>query len=169
MRFSETFERCRLCGHPLLLNQRNEHNACKSRALSGEKIEYDPIPWPPVARSSDKPWLSPDYLSYLTSPGWKAFRRRALEDAGYRCSWFQCGIGTKLHVHHVTYERLGCERLSDVKVLCDYHHTLEHWRLDDERLEDARFHGWARKVYGDSYDSQYAWDEYQTWSSRRSA
>lgn len=142
---------------------------CRCRVQQGEVVEYDEIPWPLPLRGSDKPWLSTDYIAYLSSPEWRAFRRRALEEAGHRCSWTSCNVGVKLHVHHVTYERLGRERLSDVLVLCDYHHMVEHRRLSAERLEDARFDGWASKVFGDDYDADYAWDRYQAWVERQAS
>lgn len=64
------------------------------------------------------------YLAYLLSGGWRARRNRALKDAGYRCS--RCPSKRDLEVHHLTYERLGGERDSDLAVLCAGCHRAEH-------------------------------------------
>ena len=45
-----------------------------------------------------------------------------------------------LQVHHLTYIRLGNEDLSDLRVLCEWHHKQEHerWKLERQRR-------WARE------------------------
>jgi hypothetical protein len=159
-------EYCELCGRPMLVGQKNTHYVCKSLRDQGIAVEYRPISWPVRRSSGDKPWLSDEYLTYLTTPKWKAFRRKALEAANYLCQRPHCGIGSKLHVHHVTYDRLGNELLADVLVLCETHHRLEHQRIDAVRLDDARFRGWALKVFGDEYDDEYAYQEYEAWLER---
>jgi len=46
---------------------------------------------------------------------WRALRLRVIQRDGYRCG--DCGrlvLDTrKLQVHHLSYDRLGCEKLSD--------------------------------------------------------
>lgn len=66
------------------------------------------------------------YERYLTSPTWKAKRLEALEAAEFRCAG--CSNSDALQVHHLTYERLGFERLTDLMVLCEQCHALEHGR-----------------------------------------
>jgi 5-methylcytosine-specific restriction endonuclease McrA len=66
------------------------------------------------------------YAGYLRSPYWRAVRRRALVAAGYRCQ--RCPAVRDLQVHHLTYERLGCEQPADVEVLCDSCHAAAHGR-----------------------------------------
>ena len=44
---------------------------------------------------------------------------------GYKCS--KCAVkGERLTVHHLTYERLGCELLSDLTPLCRGCHNEAH-------------------------------------------
>lgn len=64
------------------------------------------------------------YERYLHSPAWKAKRLDALDRAGHRCAG--CTATDALQVHHLTYERLGFERLTDLMVLCEQCHALEH-------------------------------------------
>lgn len=75
------------------------------------------------------------YQSYLRSDHWRETRERALNRAGRECEG--CGeSGQRLHVHHVSYERIGDERPSDLRVLCTSCHREEHpdmeWGGDDE-------------------------------------
>lgn len=68
-----------------------------------------------------------DYNQYMQSSEWKEKKIDKLFSVGYCCE--QCGYdGTDipLDVHHVTYERLGHERLSDLKVLCRSCHNWVH-------------------------------------------
>ena len=66
--------------------------------------------------------LSPEYRAYLASEQWQRVRRAALSHAGYRCARCQARSNPRariyLEVHHLTYERLGRERLEDLEVLC---------------------------------------------------
>jgi 5-methylcytosine-specific restriction endonuclease McrA len=74
---------------------------------------------------------------YLKSSHWTEFRKRALqaqkENLGYNCCE-RCGerIGSahlfNLHVHHLTYERLGNELIEDVEIICRKCHEKEHLR-----------------------------------------
>ena len=62
-----------------------------------------------------------EYDRYLESPHWQTFRKAALaKQAREHDSNFchQCSSTEALHVHHVTYERLGAERLDDVSIIC---------------------------------------------------
>lgn len=64
------------------------------------------------------------YERYLNSSAWKAKRLDALDAADHKCNG--CGADDALQVHHLTYERLGFERLTDLMVLCEQCHALEH-------------------------------------------
>lgn len=62
---------------------------------------------------------NPEYVEYLQSDAWYTFRRRVIRFRGNRCQ--NCGadgMTTILHVHHLNYERLGKERIKDVRLLC---------------------------------------------------
>lgn len=64
------------------------------------------------------------YHDYLCSAAWQRKRQSALELAGYRCQ--DCGVDRELEVHHLTYDRLGNEVLSDLRVLCRPCHGERH-------------------------------------------
>jgi hypothetical protein len=64
------------------------------------------------------------YLHYMQSPEWKAFKHRVIEAYGEeRCQACQF---TMVTLHHVTYDRLCEELLSDVIPLCARCHTAIH-------------------------------------------
>lgn len=77
-------------------------------------------------RPTDHPWQTQAYRDYLASPEWSARRRRALMLAGHKCQ--DCGVKKHLEVHHLTYDYLGEESDSDLRVLCPACH-----RVADER------------------------------------
>ena len=59
------------------------------------------------------------------SKGWKATRLWAIDRAKDECQ--QCGsTGPVLHVHHLSYSRLGFELPGDLLVLCEECHEKEH-------------------------------------------
>lgn len=65
-----------------------------------------------------------DYDAYLRSPHWRQVKAR------YRCSDQPqdciCGETERLQVHHLTYERVGDERLKDLTLLCLPCHAMIH-------------------------------------------
>jgi hypothetical protein len=90
-----------------------------------------------------------EYEEYLKTEHWQKERRGALKRAEYRCQ--VCNTDdTQLEVHHRTYERLGCEKPSDLFVLCESCHELfsqngklaepdeedDEWEVDDEYDEE---------------------------------
>ncbi len=65
--------------------------------------------------------------SYGKTKHWKDLCKKALELADHKC--FICSLSSRnraLHVHHLTYERLGEESMSDLCVLCPSCHRKEH-------------------------------------------
>lgn len=65
------------------------------------------------------------YQQYLNSNTWKKKRKRKLHQVGYKCEI--CSGTDNLQVHHLTYERIFQEPLSDLQVLCgDNCHPTEH-------------------------------------------
>lgn len=76
------------------------------------------------ARELGIPLYHRDYSAYLRSPFWQQKREAAFREYGRHCN--RCGSLTSLQVHHKTYERLGCERIEDLEVLCETCHKLEH-------------------------------------------
>jgi 5-methylcytosine-specific restriction endonuclease McrA len=94
------------------------------------------------------------YQRYLESPHWRSFRARVLCNRPRRCE--QCGVvGEPLELHHHTYERLGAELESDVRLLCRICHGSKHIDKLSEPLESAfniagmergRRNGWRARL-----------------------
>lgn len=111
---------------------------------------------------------SPEYVAYLKSKAWQFVRTRTILNAGGMCQ--RCFVrpddpvfGRPLEVHHKTYETLGHEREQDVQALCHpCHEEADKERADEttlrsyRALQDARFDGWCRKVFG---DDERAWPD----------
>lgn len=57
-------------------------------------------------------------------------RNRALKSASWQCQ--RCPSKRNLHVHHLSYERLGAEFDRDVEVLCENCHRDEHLEQPDQ-------------------------------------
>lgn len=69
-----------------------------------------------------------DYFDYLRSDEWEETREQALMWACERCQ--VCNSPDRLHVHHRTYERVGCEDLADLTVLCAECHRTYHRKIE---------------------------------------
>ena len=89
-----------------------------------------------------------DYSDYLNTPHWQATRRRKLDTVGNQCE--KCGRPGMVDVHHLTYERVGKERMSDLQVLCPLCHVKAHGNeptLEDyERCTELTFDETFKKV-----------------------
>lgn len=65
-----------------------------------------------------------DYPHYLSSPAWHDTRRRYFEsDQPQDCI---CGETYELQLHHLTYERVGEEELTDLTPMCKRCHSMLH-------------------------------------------
>lgn len=90
----------------------------------------DQIPY----RSDSKYWVGRrwkgPYEEYLRTDWWSIVRITVLGMRGRICQ--QCGwkwgqtTDRLLDVHHLTYERLGDELSTDLRVLCSVCHAAEH-------------------------------------------
>ena len=69
------------------------------------------------------------YSEYLKTNHWRALRIEKLKRAKFRCEL--CSDNFRLQVHHKTYERRGCEWLSDLTVLCEDCHAKFHDKLPE--------------------------------------
>jgi len=75
--------------------------------------------------------------SYYQSPHWLRIRLEVLARADYKCA--DCGQHRSwLHVHHLTYARLGAERLKDLQALCPSCHAKRHPHRALEILAERR-------------------------------
>ena len=64
------------------------------------------------------------YLEYINSIEWKELSSDIKRSRHYRCE--ACGSIKRLQCHHVTYNRLGREKRSDLFVLCRDCHSKYH-------------------------------------------
>lgn len=115
------------------------------------------------------------YQEYIRSPEWKKKCEEALARADDKCQkCHHTKWSRKLNVHHKTYEHFMYEPPEDLIVVCTYCHKVEDWLRDEEtakrnyeKLQDARFEGWARVVYGDNWmmrgDEDVIYYEFQDW------
>ena len=94
-----------------------------------------------IITKSDYPfdvhWKSPkgntakqNWNLYTKSAIWKAKRNYILEKRGNRCQDPECSQPirnkSKLHCHHLTYVRFGCEEENDLQILCETCHNKAH-------------------------------------------
>lgn len=63
--------------------------------------------------------------TYYTSPEWARTRLRIMNRDSHRCQVESCS-GASECVHHITYDRLGCENDLDLISLCHACHDLVH-------------------------------------------
>lgn len=64
------------------------------------------------------------YDAYLTSDEWAQTRTDIILIRGDNCE--RCGKHGHVHVHHLTYENIGCEESEDLIILCARCHMKEH-------------------------------------------
>lgn len=82
-------------------------------------IQVDPD-WKGMRDRGEKGW----YKTYLQTKHWHDLRKRIFERDGYCCT--RCYCAARLEAHHLTYERLGHELLSDLTTLCNRCHRQIH-------------------------------------------
>lgn len=124
-------EKCKGCERPLYLNSRTELTSkyswdqckiCRDEEMAQRDAKYREQN---EAHFRDQKALrTMPYKEYLQTDHWQILRKTMLKRAGYKCSL--CGESKPLHVHHNTYERRGCERISDLVVLCHECHEAFH-------------------------------------------
>lgn len=87
-----------------------------------------------------------NYDDYMKSVEWEEKRQLRLRMDGFRC--FKCGTAVNLQVHHITYERLGHERMGDLITLCEPCHKRLHEPKRKEKKEREPLLVAAAGVYG---------------------
>jgi hypothetical protein len=72
------------------------------------------------------------YDIYLQTEHWERTRLAALHAFGARCHWCQNKYGddAPIHIHHLTYVRLGHEDITDLVPLCANCHA--RWHREEE-------------------------------------
>lgn len=81
------------------------------------------------------------YHTYMSSLAWQDKRRRVLFRDGNQCQ--HCGSREYLEVHHLSYARLGCERLADLITLCRTCHQKQHQPASQRRKKRLRRYKWS--------------------------
>jgi len=80
-----------------------------------------------------------EYSEYLQSKHWKELRKRFYKKNKKVCS--VCGATKKIQLHHLTYIRLGKERLSDLMSVCDScHHLIHKKKIKIAKLRKKKKH-----------------------------
>jgi len=69
-----------------------------------------------------------NYQEYMASREWGKLVHTVRQRANGECE--RCYLGPHKHTHHLTYERLGAERLEDLVGVCDACHEYLHGRSD---------------------------------------
>lgn len=82
------------------------------------KIDFNPRFWVPGQVS---------YYSYMQSAEWFHMRMQVMIRAEGLCEVASC-FNLAQDVHHLTYDRLGCERMDDLRAVCRWHHLVLHRR-----------------------------------------
>jgi len=86
-----------------------------------------------------------EYHAYLRSPQWREKREAVLKRCGNKCEDCQeerrfnefVRPARAVEVHHLTYERIGRERLSDLIGVCGRHHDYRHSLDERENQRQA--------------------------------
>lgn len=74
-----------------------------------------------------------NYVAYINSEAWQDRRSEFLSTSRAKaCCICLAPYRKGFHVHHVTYERLGCERPKDLRLVCPSCHDLVHAVHDEE-------------------------------------
>ncbi len=68
--------------------------------------------------------LTSRYNKYLLSDNWRRKRVKVLRRDGFRCT--VCNEGNLLEIHHLSYDHVFVEKLSEVCTLCSKHHRMVH-------------------------------------------
>lgn len=68
--------------------------------------------------------MNEEYKAYLLSIEWKTIRQRLFTERGKQCE--RCSSNRILQIHHLTYERIFKEEMSDLLILCRSCHEKEH-------------------------------------------
>lgn len=68
-----------------------------------------------------------DYREYIRShPRWQKVRQARLKFDDYQCVVCHRDVRDDYETHHINYNRLGSEHLTDVITLCPKHHAIFH-------------------------------------------
>jgi 5-methylcytosine-specific restriction endonuclease McrA len=77
-----------------------------------------------------------DYWDYLQTQHWQNLREKVYEQRNHTCQRCHKEISV-FQIHHITYVRIGHERVSDVQLVCVKCHEIIHKRKD--RLREKKY------------------------------
>jgi hypothetical protein len=115
----------------------------------------------------------------MRSAKWRNISSAMKKYTKFTCQGCNCTFpAEELEVHHLTYERLGCERPSDLRVLC---RTKCHPIADTTRAQQTQIRRETRqyksaqdtflsKKYGDNYQSfadEGMYEEFDNWRAKK--
>jgi 5-methylcytosine-specific restriction endonuclease McrA len=98
---------------------------------------------------------SPEYHGYMKSKAWAERRHAVMVRAGGLCE--HCQRQTATAVHHITYDSLGEEPLTDLQALCARCHRVADAERTAEAAEDSidrRVDAYASKKYGSHWQDR---------------
>ena len=75
------------------------------------------------------------YDAYLSSPEWQEKRRQVIALCGNKCQ--ACGANPVQHVHHLNYQNLGNEPLSELAGVCESCHRAMHRHMWQQPITTA--------------------------------
>jgi hypothetical protein len=76
--------------------------------------------------------IAKDYESYLLTKHWMQLRKTIYNKRNHKCDRCKKEI-VHFQLHHITYKRIGKERMSDIRLLCFDCHELIHLKKDIKR------------------------------------
>ena len=76
--------------------------------------------------------MTKEYRAYLRSDKWKEIRLALFKMRGKKCE--NCSRTKLLHIHHLTYERIFNEQLTDLQILCKDCHKNTHSRKKTKQI-----------------------------------
>lgn len=115
-----------------------------------------------------------DYQKYITSTKWRNIRKQILQHRGRVCEVCK-KAHYRLEVHHLTYERLGAEKYTDLLVVCPDCHAVEDKKREVKVADTKRarrykksLYTWTEKVFGEHADvDEYQEEEFERWLERK--
>ena len=108
----------------------------KAERINAIKRALDPfsVPRESTVQFGNKFMSAKDKKVYMRSNVWKVRKLATLIIQNSRCKL--CDSPYDLHLHHLTYERLGNEYQSDLVVLCGQCHQRQHDHYGYDRTTD---------------------------------
>jgi 5-methylcytosine-specific restriction endonuclease McrA len=85
--------------------------------------------------------ITQNYQAYLNSDRWKAKRLKVLSRDKFKCQ--KCKKAQATQVHHLTYERIFNERMTDLMSVCARCHREIHGIKDKVKTKRKRL-----KIFG---------------------